>query len=55
MMEKLSPEEFERLFKLDLHAYQSQVPSWIRQVEHVDVREGVEELLVQLKKAQKRN
>ena len=49
--EKLSPEEFERLFAMDTNDYFAAAPSWIRRVEPIDVREGVDELLSQLKKA----
>jgi len=52
--EKLAPEEFERLFELDLPEYIAEAPAWIRKVEPIDVREGVGELLDQLRKASKK-
>jgi len=52
--EKLNPEEFERLFALDLSAYLSKVPGWVKRVEPIDMREGVAELLKQLKDANKK-
>jgi hypothetical protein len=52
--EKLTADEIERLFGLPLSDYGSQVPSWFRQVESIDVREGVDALLSQLKAADKK-
>ena len=52
--EKLSPADFERLFGLDLSDYQSQLPSWVKQVEAIDVRETCDALLTQLKAANKK-
>lgn len=54
MAEKLSPTEFESLFALDLPAYNSKVPGWVKRVEPIDMREGVNELLKQLKDAEKK-
>lgn len=52
--DKLSPAEFERLFALSVSEYGTQVPGWVRQVESIDVREGVDSLLDQLKDATKK-
>lgn len=52
--ERLSPDEFERLFGLSLSDYNSQAPSWVKQAESIDVREGVNNLLDQLKAAAKK-
>ncbi|CAB9498843.1 expressed unknown protein [Seminavis robusta] len=53
--EKLAPAEFERLFALSLSDYNSQIPTWLRSVDPIDVREGVDALLNQLKAANKKS